>query len=409
MELNFIGQGLNPGNDVTVGNQIISSLNSDEYNFFGAFVAFISVGGIKNIISHLINFRDKGNTVRIYLGVDLHATSTEALEKLLEHSIESYIIYSPNNIIYHPKVYIFRGDNNNRMIIGSSNFTVGGLFQNAEASICIDFNANEEENIQILSGVFEYYEKAMDLTHQSCQQLTPDILQLLIDNKVVFSEATNREKSNKINREYGTKNLWKNKDFLNYFGKTQANRPPEGYNKIINKEEMFIEGDENVNIADETVELPPGSLWIETQKMTGGSKNILDLSKSGRLDGVKKFGSVEYFGVDPNDTNFQKTINIHLGGKAYEGNPIFFAPANQNWRIQLRGVTDNGERLTTISKPQKGYAGGFIDKILLFTRIDDDNFKLEILDYDNKENLIENSYIWATSGSTKTGRAYGII
>ena len=142
MEIKFIGQGLEPESDITTGNFIIDSLESHLYTSFNAFVAFVSIGGLKNIIDQLITFKEKGGQVRLYLGVNLNATSKEALEELLKYEIESYVVYSPNNIIYHPKIYAFEGVANTRTIIGSSNLTVSGLFQNVEASVCVDL-ANE--------------------------------------------------------------------------------------------------------------------------------------------------------------------------------------------------------------------------------------------------------------------------
>jgi len=71
-------------------------------------------------------------------------------------------------------------------------------------------------------------------------------------------------------------------------------------------------------------------------------------------------------------------------------------------------VTEDGEKITVFSKPSLGQNGGFQNKILLFTKIDDTNFKLEILEQDNMQRLIENSADWAKGGSGN-GRAYGII
>ena len=50
MELKFIGQGLDPESDITAGNFILNSLESENYKSFNAFVAFVSTGGLKNII-----------------------------------------------------------------------------------------------------------------------------------------------------------------------------------------------------------------------------------------------------------------------------------------------------------------------------------------------------------------------
>jgi hypothetical protein len=142
--------------------------------------------------------------------------------------------------------------------------------------------------------------------------------------------------------------------------------------------------------------------------MTGGSRNILDLSKKGKLDGVNKFGSVSYFGLDPENTNSTKDIDVIFGSKTYISNRVFYAEGNSNWRIRLNGATEGGEKITIFSKPSLGENGGFQNKILLFTRVNDTNFKLEILEQDEMQRLIENSADWAKGGSGN-GRAYGII
>ena len=149
-------------------------------------------------------------------------------------------------------------------------------------------------------------------------------------------------------------------------------------------------------------------MWIETGLMTGGSRNILDLSKKGKLDGVNKFGSVSYFVLDPENTNDTKDIDVIFGGKTYISNLVFYAEGNSNWRIRLNGATEEGEKITIFSKPSLGENGGFQNKILLFTKVDDTNFKLEILEQDEIQRLIENSSDWAKGGSGN-GRAYGII
>ena len=139
MELRFIGQGLDPKSDLTAGNLIIDSLVDTQFNSFNAFVAFVSTGGINNIIDQLTAFKARGGAIRLYVGVDLNGTSKEALEKLIELEIESFIVFSPNNIIYHPKIYAFEGDTT-RAVIGSSNLTESGLFQNIESSVCVNLN-----------------------------------------------------------------------------------------------------------------------------------------------------------------------------------------------------------------------------------------------------------------------------
>lgn len=272
MELKFIGQGLDPDSDITAGNFIINSLESKQYSSFNAFIAFVSTGGLKNIIDQLVEFKESGGEVHLYLGVNLNATSKEALEQLLEHDIESYIVYSPNNIIYHPKIYAFEGKEVTRAIIGSSNLTESGLFQNIEASVCIDFENEDENGCNFVADIYEHFNSIINLEHQSCQRLTPDILTLLIENKVVLPEAINRVKSNKISQEFGERTLEKNTELLEAFGRIKTKRPPKGFKKVVRKEELIVEHDEKVNLVYEATSLIKGAMWIETRKMTGGIK-----------------------------------------------------------------------------------------------------------------------------------------
>ena len=410
MELKFIGQGLDSTSESTAGNLIIDSLVDMNYNTFNAFVAFVSIGGINNIIDQLRAFKARGGVIRLYIGVDLNGTSKEALEKLIELEIETYIIFSPNNILYHPKIYIFQGETLSRAVVGSSNFTERGLFQSIEASVCVDFNNEEDENgVQYLADIYEYYNAIINNNHPSCQLLTTVILKILVDSKIVLPEIVNRAKINKINREFGEKDSAAYDALLKSFGRLKAKRPPRGFKKVFIKEEIIVEEDKEINIVTETIELPQGSMWIETGRMTGGSKNQLDMSKKGKLNGAILQGSVSYFGLDPDDVNASKNIDIHLGGKVYKVNPVFYTPGNSNWRIQLKGITDNDEKLTSISRMQLGQDGGFVNKTLLFTRIDDTNYKLEILYSEDREKLIENSTAWGKMGNETTGRAYGFI
>lgn len=414
MHLRFIGQGLDPTSDNTAGNIIIESLSDDQFKSFNAFVAFVSIAGLNNILGQLTAFKEREGQIRLYIGVDLNGTSKEALDKLLELDIESYIIFSPNNIIYHPKVFAFEGDDASRALIGSTNLTERGLFQSIEASVRIDFSNDDEAGTEFLSDVYDHFNTIINHQHPSCQRLTQDVLDILVESKIVLPEAVAREKSNKANKEFGQKETKVNKRLLDLFGKVQAKRPPKGFRKKIVKKEMIIAEDvieENgaeVRVVDETMDLTTGSMWIETRKMTGGSRNILDLSKKGRRNGVDKFGSVTYFGIDPEDEDETKDINVIFGGKTYVGNHIFYAPDNSNWRIRLNGETEEGERLTTFSIPSLGQNGGFQFKILLFTKLDDVNFRLEILEQDDMPRLIENSSDWAKGGSG-IGRTYGII
>jgi len=362
------------------------------------------------LLDQLTAFKARGGAIRLYVGVDLNGTSKEALEKLIELEIETYIVFSPNNIIYHPKIYAFEGDTFSRAVVGSSNLTERGLFQSIESSVCVNFNNEDDEiGIEFLVDIYEHYNRIINNDHPSCQRLTSEVLEILVNSKTVLPEIVNRAKFNKINREFGEKDSAAYDALLKKFEKLKPKRPPRGFKKVVTKEEILVEENIEFNVVNETIELPEGSMWIETGRMTGGSANQLDMSKKGNLDGVTLQGSASYFGVNPEDVNASKEIDVHFGEKIYKGNPLSYRAGNSNWRLLLKGVTDNKERLTSITRLQLGQDPGFVNKILLFTKIDDTNYRLEKLELEDKDKLIENSSLWGNMGQSSTGRAYGFI
>lgn len=408
MEIKFVGQGLNPDSNQTAGNLLIDSLNSLSFSRFNAFVAFVSTGGLKNILEELSGFLERAGVARLYIGVDLNATSKEALETLLALDIETYIIYSPNSIIYHPKIYTFEGQNELRAIVGSANLTESGLFQNIEAAVCVDFATGDEMGAEFLADIYDHFNSIISVDHPSCRLLTQEVLDILIESKVVLSEAAVRVKVNQVKKEFEQKDAKVLTQLSSMFAKVKPKRPPKGYKRSVTKRELVVEDAESLNVVEQAVDLTGGAMWIETGMMTGGSRNILDLSRNGRRDGVNKFGSVSFFGLDPDDVGASQDVAIVFGRKTYPGNTIFYTEGNSNWRFRINGETAEGERITTFSIPTLGRSGGFQNVILLFTRLEPNVYRLEVLDKEEMPKLIENSADWARGGHG-TGRAYGII
>ena len=168
---------------------------------------------------------------------------------------------------------------------------------------------------------------------------------------------------------------------------------------------------EEPQVVYETSTIKPNTLWVCTGKMTGGSRNILDLSKSGKRDGVMSPGSVSFFVDDPNQIDYKNDeIIIVYNGKEYYRNSLFYTTGNSNWRLQLKGEAEDGSKLTDISRPCFGLNGGFADKILLFHKLSQPNaYELSIVSMDERNVLIEASSEWAGSGMAGKGPEYGFI
>ena len=188
MKVHFIAQGIPESASSPAGDVINSALLETGYKSFAAFVAFVSVDGINQLKDGFNQFIASGGQIRLYVGVDLHGTSKEALELLLSmDDIQTFIVHSSNRIVYHPKIYSFEGDNKNMVMVGSSNLTMSGLYQNIEASLCITSEGDDEQDKNLISDIYDYYNAILSNDSTYCQPLTQEIIDLLCDNKVVLT------------------------------------------------------------------------------------------------------------------------------------------------------------------------------------------------------------------------------
>jgi hypothetical protein len=82
MKISFFGQM--PGAK-SLGSALIADIGPGEYTSLHAYVAFASSTGLENLMNVLVRLED----VRLFVGVDLHGTSFEVLEALLQAGIET--------------------------------------------------------------------------------------------------------------------------------------------------------------------------------------------------------------------------------------------------------------------------------------------------------------------------------
>lgn len=411
MELEFLGQGFDPTKNKPLGLRLMQALGSDEFNEFICFSAFVSSSGVVNLKDALNGFMNRGNSVKLYVGVDLHGTSKEALELLMSENIPTTIVYSPNAIVYHPKIYLLRGEHSHLIVIGSSNLTGSGLFQNIEASLSLSFSSNDTQGIEIEQSILNFFDSLISANCESAHPLSTALLDILVKSNLVLPETTNRSAQNKINKLLPKVSCQDSDEVKNRFKKLIITRPPKGYKRVL-KEEIISTPSESESVTDSTPSvvyesslITGNAMWIESGKMTGGSRNILDLSKQGRQDGAIRQGSVEFFGVDKDNYSVEKDITIEYNGIKYHDNTIKYAQKNSNWRIQLKGVSEFGDKLTDILR-----VAGSQNRVFVFERTDSpDTYIFHILDADEATVLKDLSVMWANGGKSGRGRQYGII
>jgi HKD family nuclease len=190
MQVNFIGHGLHSENQINVGDQIATSLESNLYETFYGLVAFAAVSGISKLLKSID--KAKGNYRRIvfFIGVDNKGTSKQALELLVEKNIESYIYHRDEEFItYHPKLFLFEGETHTRVILGSSNMTHSGFFNNIEASIQLDFqHKSDKQGNKLLSEIKDYYKDIFSLESKSVFKLDNELIKKYDEQGLLYSQ-----------------------------------------------------------------------------------------------------------------------------------------------------------------------------------------------------------------------------
>lgn len=192
MIVEYIGQGLYDEENYTCGNHICSALNSDFFTDMNFFVAFLRRTGLFEIIKFLKKAKEKGKNITFYVGIDQKVTSRQALEKLLELNIPTYV-YNSSSYIYHPKVYMFEGKDKNRVIIGSSNFTNNGLFNNVEASVLLDFTSLDKSGMKFLNQVKDYFSPLLEFDDPNITEVTHEYIKELSDQGLLSNEDFDNE------------------------------------------------------------------------------------------------------------------------------------------------------------------------------------------------------------------------
>lgn len=200
MKVTFLGQGFNPITDGSVGNKLIEFFSENSYQTFTGISAFASEAGV-NGLSNCISSSHSFQTINLIVGIDQMGTSKEALEEILNLEINSYIFYQSEAPIFHPKIYLFEGDEKTSLIIGSSNLTARGLFNNIESSILIEFAKGDLDGDDLLSNIKRYYSTLFDFTDPNLFKITRNAIDSfvklgILPPKRIWLERQGKKKAN---------------------------------------------------------------------------------------------------------------------------------------------------------------------------------------------------------------------
>lgn len=241
MIVEFVGQGLYDEENLTCGNQICSALKSDFFTEINFFVAFLRRTGLAEIIKFLKDAKSKNKNITFFVGIDQKVTSRQALEKLIELKIPAYI-YNSSSYIYHPKVYLFEGENKNRVIVGSSNFTNNGLFNNFEASVLFDFTSQDKSGMKFLNQLKDYFAPLLEYDDSNLNLVTQEYIEELDKKGLLSDENSDNDFGNYNFKENydNRKKINKNRD-TGELGNIEITE--KGYQTEKSKQRLFISDD----------------------------------------------------------------------------------------------------------------------------------------------------------------------
>lgn len=185
---------LQPYGPTTLGDFLNDILKGNHGNFkeFQLCVAFVKRSGVRHIQEEIKQFTEKGNRVRMVVGIDHFGTSVEGLEDLLACSKNGEIWI--NNcadkfVTFDPKVYLFENEKKAILIIGSQNLTEGGLFTNDECSAIYRLKKGIQEDDKTLKEIKDYFDIWCDPNSGNSKKLDQEFLKILKTNGNILPEA----------------------------------------------------------------------------------------------------------------------------------------------------------------------------------------------------------------------------
>jgi HKD family nuclease len=114
-------------------------------------VAFVSESGVQQIETAL---RAHAARVTVFAGIRNDITSHQGLKLLRDIGVKLYAVDTGSRtVIFHPKLYLVRGKSNARFVVGSANLTLGGLNNNIEAGMLMDFNFADVEDKAVVDEI----------------------------------------------------------------------------------------------------------------------------------------------------------------------------------------------------------------------------------------------------------------
>ena len=126
---------------------------SKEYNHLEMYVAWVGNPHARIPFEYLNNL----SKLTAVIGVSFCQTHPDGIQFLME--LNADVRVAKEDVLYHPKVYIFTNEKKIAVFIGSSNFTHNGFYENHEANVLIEGSANDKVICDLETEMEKYLTK----------------------------------------------------------------------------------------------------------------------------------------------------------------------------------------------------------------------------------------------------------
>ena len=168
--------------------------------------AFVNEEGVRNLEKDLTPLANK---VSVFAGIRNDITSKQGLARLLKIKTSVFVVDTGSRgIIFHPKLYLAKGENNTRLVIGSGNFTPGGLNNNIEGGLMLDLDMNERSDKKLVSNIEAQFKQLLDRFPENVSLIQKSSeLDLLLKTGRLLDEASQADIYGEDNENgYGSSN-----------------------------------------------------------------------------------------------------------------------------------------------------------------------------------------------------------
>jgi phosphatidylserine/phosphatidylglycerophosphate/cardiolipin synthase-like enzyme len=151
-------------------HRLIAEFGSDSWTHFRGAIHFAKQSGnYTELLDAMGVFLERGAQISLTFGADVFgpssfATEHEAILQLLR-SFESHAtfrmhLYRERSRTFHPKLYLFSSDSAALLILGSSNWSEGGFFNNVEANVVVHLDLRDDEHLECFRRIVERFESS---------------------------------------------------------------------------------------------------------------------------------------------------------------------------------------------------------------------------------------------------------